>query len=244
VEQGDAITPYYDPMIAKLIVHAPTREGAAAGLAEACRKVEVWPVKTNAGFLARVAGCAEFRHGDVDTGFIDRHAARVMPPAEPDMAAIAAAAAALLPREDDGPWQALRGFRGADATEMRVVVEIGGKTHLVRPRPGGAVHEIAGNNVLFLDGDAWSFGEPRPRASGEAGTGDGAVLAPMPGAVILVDTAAGQPIRRGQRLLVLEAMKMEYILVAPFDGIVADLTVSVGSQVQEGALLVRIEKEG
>ncbi len=244
VEEGDAITPYYDPMIAKLIVHAATRDDAAAGLAQACRTVEVWPVKTNAGFLARAASDPDFLRGDVDTGFIERHVARVIPPSEPDDVARAAAAAALLPKDNRDPWRALMGFRNASMFETRVAVEIGGRTHLVQPAASGVARAIAGDNVLFLDGDAWSFGEPRPKPAGEAGAGDGAVLAPMPGAVILVEIAPGQPIKRGQRLLVLEAMKMEYILVAPFDGTVADLTVQVGSQVQEGALLARIEKEG
>jgi 3-methylcrotonyl-CoA carboxylase alpha subunit len=244
VEQGDTITPYYDPMIAKLIVHAAAREGAAAKLAETCRAVEVWPVKTNAGFLARASGDPDFLCGDIDTGFIERHAARVMPPPEPGNIAVAAAAAALLSKDGGDPWRALTGFRSASTLEKRVTVEIGGRTHLVQPAAGGVVREIAGDHVLFLDGDAWSFDEPRPKAGGEAGAGDGEVLAPMPGAVILVEIAPGQPIKRGQRLLVLEAMKMEYILVAPFDGTVADLAVTVGSQVQEGALLARIEKEG
>jgi 3-methylcrotonyl-CoA carboxylase alpha subunit len=68
------------------------------------------------------------------------------------------------------------------------------------------------------------------------------VLAPMPGAVVLVDAAKGKTVKRGERLLVLQAMKMEYSLVAPLDGTVTDLTVSAGSQVKEGALLARIEK--
>jgi 3-methylcrotonyl-CoA carboxylase alpha subunit len=201
-------------------------------------------VKTNAGFLARAASDPDFLRGDIDTGFIERHAARVIPPTEPDEIVRAAAAAALLPGENADPWRALAGFRSASAFETRVAVEIGGKTHLVQPAADGVVRTIAGDNVLFLNGDAWPFSEPRPMAAGEAGAGDGAVLAPMPGAVILLEIAPGQPLKRGQRLLVLEAMKMEYILVAPFDGTVTDLTVSVGSQVQEGALLARIEREG
>ena len=60
VEQGGAVTPFYDPMIAKLIVHAPSRRAAAAKLASACAEVEVWPVKTNAAFLARAASHPEF----------------------------------------------------------------------------------------------------------------------------------------------------------------------------------------
>ena len=242
VEEGDAITPYYDPMIAKLIVHAATRGAAAAALAEACRAVEVWPVKTNAAFLARAAADPDFVRGGLDTGFIERHAARVIPPPEPDNSVVSAAAAALLPTNEDDPWQALLGFRSVDAPDMRVAVEIAGKTFIVQPAAGGRVREIGGNKVLFLDGGAWLFSEPRPKRVGETGTEDGAVLAPMPGAVILVDVSRGEPVKRGQRLLVLEAMKMEYVLVSPFDGTVADLAVTTGSQVAEGALMVRIER--
>ncbi len=70
VEEGGEVTPFYDPMIAKLIAHAPTRDAAAAKLAEACRQVEVWPVKTNAAFLARCLAEPDFVAGRVDTGFI------------------------------------------------------------------------------------------------------------------------------------------------------------------------------
>jgi len=242
VEEGDPVTPYYDPMIAKLIVHAPTRAQAAADLAAACRAVEVWPVKTNAGFLARATTHPDFVEGGIDTGFIERHAAEIVPPAEPDAAAIAAAAAALLPTDKSDPWRALIGFRGNAVPDAHVAVEIHGKTHLARPAPGGAVREIGGEHVLFLAGDAWAFQAPVPRASGADEAGDGAVLAPMPGAVIQVAAMKGGPVKRGERLLVLEAMKMEYVLVAPFDGNLVELTVSAGSQVQEGALLARIEK--
>jgi len=242
VEEGDTVTPYYDPMIAKLIVHGPTRAQAAADLTAACQAVEVWPVKTNAGFLARASLHPDFVRGGIDTGFIERHAAEIIPPAEPDAAALSAAAAALLPADKSDPWGALTGFRGNAASDTQVAVEIHGKIHLTQPAEGGAVREIGGEQVLFLAGDAWAFGAPVPRSSGEDEAGDGAVLAPMPGAVIQVAAAKGGSVKRGDRLLVLEAMKMEYVLVAPFDGKVMELTVSAGSQVQEGALLARIEK--
>lgn len=242
VEEGDTVTPYYDPMIAKLIVHGVTRNQAAMELAAACRAVEVWPVKTNAGFLARVCSHPDFVRGGIDTGFIEHNAAEILPPAEPDAAALSAAAAALLPADKNDPWSALIGFRGNAAPDTQVAVEIHGKTYLAQPAGGGVAREIGGERVLFLGGDAWAFAAPMPRSSGENESGDGAVLAPMPGAVIQVAAAKGGSVKRGDRLLVLEAMKMEYVLVAPFDGKVMELTVSAGSQVQEGALLARIEK--
>jgi len=242
VEEGDVTTPYYDPMIAKLIVHASTRAEAAAKLAAASAAVEAWPVKTNAGFLARAAADPDFVKGGVDTGFIERHAAHVIPPADPDEEITAAAAAALLPKNMGDPWAALTGFRGLNPVDARVAVEIGGKVHLAEPRAGGMTREINGEHVLFRGGDAWAFAEPAPKAAGEAGTDSGSLLAPMPGAVILVDVANGQAVKRGQRLLVLEAMKMEYVLAAPFDGVVAELTAKTGVRVNEGTLLVRVEE--
>ncbi len=73
--------------------------------------------------------------------------------------------------------------------------------------------------------------------------GDGAILSPMPGAVIAVHVSEGQSVAKGETLLVLEAMKMEQALVAPFSGIVAALKVAQGAQVPEGTLLARIERE-
>ena len=83
------------------------------------------------------------------------------------------------------------------------------------------------------------------RAEGDAGgaAGDGAILSPMPGKVIAVEVAAGDKVTKGQKLLTLEAMKMEHSLTAPFDGVVAELNATAGAQVQVEALLVRIEKE-
>jgi len=242
VEEGDEVTPDYDPMLAKLIVHAPSRSEAAARLGAACRAVEAWPVKTNAGFLARAAAHPDFVRGGIDTGFIARHAAALVPPAEPGPEAIAAAAAALLPNVKDDPWAALTGFRAAGKRQASIAVEIGNRIYFANPEPGGHVVESGGDKLLFLDGDVWPFSLPKPHAAGEEEASDGAVLAPMPGAVVQVEAARGAKVKRGERLLVLQAMKMEYTLAAPFAGTVAELTVSVGTQVKEGALLARIEK--
>ena len=242
VEEGDEVTPNYDPMLAKLIVHAPSRTQAAARLAAACREVEVWPVKTNAGFLARAASHPDFVKGGIDTGFIARHAASLVATGEPAPVAIEAAAAALLPNKKNDPWDALAGFRAAGPALLQVAVEIGGHIHVATPKSGGTIRQVGDTRLVFLNGDVWPFSPPQPHAGGEAEASDGMVLAPMPGAVVLVDAAKGKTVKRGERLLVLQAMKMEYSLVAPFDGTVTDLTVSAGSQVKEGALLARIEK--
>ena len=116
VEQGGEVTAFYDPMIAKLIAHAPTREAAAAKLAGACAEVEVWPVKTNAAFLARCLAEPDFVAGRVDTGFIGARLEALVPsPAAPEPALAAAAAVARLvdgrSAHAASPWEAAPGPR-------------------------------------------------------------------------------------------------------------------------------------
>ncbi len=95
--------------------------------------------------------------------------------------------------------------------------------------------------VVFTEGQATEF-ELTSRGS-VAAAGSGVIVAPMPGRVTSVEVAAGDAVTKGQRLLTLEAMKMEHGLVAPFDGTVAELGVEAGAQVGEGAVLARIEAE-
>ena len=244
VEEGGEVTPHYDPMIAKLITHAPTRESAAAKLAAACGALQVWPVKTNAAFLARAAADPAFVAGDIDTGFIERHMARLVPAAQPSEAVLQAAARAMLPAGND-PWRALTGFRIGGAPDTRVAVDIAGEVHLVslKDAPTPPAQRINGENVLFLGGEAWRFGPPvAEHVAGGAAPSDGAILAPMPGRIVTVDVAAGDVVTAGQRLLVLEAMKMEQALLAPFDGVITDLSALPGAQVSEGTVLVRVGK--
>jgi 3-methylcrotonyl-CoA carboxylase alpha subunit len=246
VEEGGEVTPFYDPMIAKLIVHGPTRAAAAAKLASAARDTQVWPVKTNAAFLARAAADAEFVAGQIDTGFIERHADRLVPAAEPSDTVLQAAARAILPHAGHDPWVSLSGFRANAAPEQRVQVEVGGKPHLVTlrtPAPHYTTAEIGGEAILFLDGEAWPYDLPRAdHASGGGAVSDGAILSPMPGRVIAVEVAQGDHVTKGQKLLVLEAMKMEQAMVAPFDGVVETLAATSGAQVSEGFVLARITK--
>ena len=124
VEEGGEISAHYDPMIAKLIAHGPTRaRGGRSAWPESAQKVEVWPVKTNAAFLARALNHGAFLAGEVDTGFIDRHRDELIGVAEPDRAVLQAAAQALLPQgATEGardPWTVLDGFRMAGPAERR-----------------------------------------------------------------------------------------------------------------------------
>ncbi|WP_411292127.1 acetyl-CoA carboxylase biotin carboxyl carrier protein subunit, partial [Sphingorhabdus sp.] len=91
------------------------------------------------------------------------------------------------------------------------------------------------------DGFARRYVLHEPRGSGQSAASDGAILSPMPGRIIAVEVAAGDIVAKGQKLVTLEAMKMEHSLTAPFDGMVTELNAEVGGQVQVEALLVRIQ---
>jgi len=84
----------------------------------------------------------------------------------------------------------------------------------------------------------------RAEGGGHHGAHDGDIVSPMPGRIIAVEVTAGQTVAKGQKLLTLEAMKMEHTLTAPFDGVVAELNAQAGAQVQVEALLARIESLG
>ena len=90
-------------------------------------------------------------------------------------------------------------------------------------------------------GESFLFVRARPTGTGSAAVSDGAILSPMPGRIIAVDVVAGDTVVKGQKLVTLEAMKMEHSLTAPFDGTVAELNAVAGAQVQVEALLVRID---
>jgi 3-methylcrotonyl-CoA carboxylase alpha subunit len=131
------------------------------------------------------------------------------------------------------------------APDLRVAVDIGGGVQVAAAQTAGSVVDFGDTRVLFLDGEPWKFGPPASGdAVGGAAVSDGAILSPMPGRVAAVDVSEGDPVTKGQRLATVEAMKMELALVAPFDGLVERLSVSLGSQLREGDLLLRIVKNG
>jgi 3-methylcrotonyl-CoA carboxylase alpha subunit len=245
VEEGDAISAFYDPMIAKLIASAHSRDEAIDELASILYSVEVWPVRTNAGFLFNALVEPDFGDGRIDTGFIEKHLDQLIPPTEPqDDVRRAAAAVAILAAEDGAVLPALAGFRLNASPQLAVALS--GST--VELRDDDEIAEVSGfvdeqRVVVFAEGQAFEF------ALGSRGTGtshgvhDGEIEAPMPGKVTAVEVSQGEKVAKGQRLLTLEAMKMEHALTAPFDGTVAELNATPGAQVTEGQLLVRVEAE-
>jgi len=252
VEQRGAITSDYDPMIAKLIAHAPTRLAAAGALGQACRSIEVWPVKTNASFLAACLEHPGFIAGDFDTAFIATHMDALAAKPAPSISPAEAGAAALAldgvgSRLAAGPWNAAAGARGwrlnARPLETGQVYIDGAPAEVPMAFSPGARALLAADDeaVVFGGGCAYSLRRARRGGAPEAtASSDGLLRAPMPGKIASVLVIAGEAVKRGQTLLALEAMKMEHALTAPFDGAVADVTVKEGEQVSEGMVLLRL----
>ena len=95
--------------------------------------------------------------------------------------------------------------------------------------------------VAFYEGQAYEFALSSRGTGTSHGVHDGEIEAPMPGRVTAVEVSQGEKVSKGQRLLTLEAMKMEHALTAPFDGTVAELSATAGAQVSEGTILAVIE---
>jgi 3-methylcrotonyl-CoA carboxylase alpha subunit len=241
VEEGGEVSPFYDPMIAKLIAHGASREEAIENLLAGVDTTEVWPVRTNAGFLGLLLEHPDFQRGTVDTGLIGRDLDQLVHPPEPDAEELAEAAALLAGSPGLGPWSGAVGFRAnaAPRAEARLADDTG-TVHVV-PLEEIEADDPAREVLTFNSGFARRYTLARIEGGGHHSAHDGEILSPMPGKVIAVDIVAGQAVTKGQKLLTLEAMKMEHSLTAPFDGVVAELLVTAGAQVQVEAVLVRVE---
>ena len=245
VEAGAEISPFYDPMIAKVIVHRDTRSEAIAALRETLEEGVVGPLITNSGFLWRLLGHAAFEAGVVDTGLIERNLETLTTRPEPTAEALGLAAMRLGGTPGDSPWPSQSGFRMNAASRRDVhLVDQFGRAFSVDMPDEPAVDYWPGEPVTSIDEGGERFLVQIARTEGGSGgaASDGAILAPMPGKVISVDVSAGQSVVKGQKLMVLEAMKMEHALTAPFDGVVKALDAVAGAQVQVDAVLAKIEK--
>jgi len=271
VRAGDAISPFYDPMIAKIVTHGATRAGALRRLSSALERCEVAGTVTNLAFLGALAAHPGFARGDIDTGLIERDldALVVAPEPGPRETALAALAALGLL----GPAGPCAGFSNWSPLTRTVALRHEGEEIAVRLRTLSAdahdvivgaqtvaAHRAAGR--WELDGEAapnvavtgdlvtvfaqygLAFGIVDPLAREGLGPGDADLIeAPMPGLVKALDAAPGQAVTRGDRLAVLEAMKMEHALLAPRDGVVAEVLTQAGAQVEAGAALIRLADE-
>ncbi|MBY6202371.1 acetyl/propionyl/methylcrotonyl-CoA carboxylase subunit alpha [Maritalea mobilis] len=272
VRAGDEISPWYDPMIAKLIVHGPTRAVALRQLDRALAETEVAGSVTNLTFLRRLATHERFAAGDVDTGLIDRDVADLSEEvaAGSDAVALALAGAALGAGVPDAApgfalWVPLeRAVCVAEGDTLhagRVAVLGAGRARLIReggetevtceggrwsldgqPVPARVVHHDAGLSIFWGEAAHFTIPDPLDVAAGP-GAAAGRIEAPMPGLVKAVLVAPGQAVSAGDRLAVLEAMKMEHALTAGRDGVVAEVLVTEGAQVEAGAALIVLAEE-
>ncbi len=270
VRAGDAISPWYDPMIAKVIVHGPTREVALASLSRALNGTEVGGTVTNLAFLGALAKHQGFAAGDVDTGLIGRELDVLVQEVAPQpiqMVAAAMTALNLVEVEQDAGFTLWAPLHRAvqlrwqdEILDMDVQVESAqrqqwqvssdrleavknGGVWTIDGKPMPEV-SVSGSTVTVFDTYGISFEviDPLDRDSSAAGDTN-VVEAPMPGLVKAVFAEAGQTVNEGDRLAILEAMKMEHALLAARDGIVAEVLAQAGSQVEAGAALVRLEEE-
>ncbi len=285
VRQGDAIQPFYDPLIAKIITHGPTREAALTKLAAALEACQIAGTVTNVPFLLALAKHADFQQGDVDTGLIERDLPMLTARAAPSREVIAVAAIAALgltrARSDADPWSTLAGWRHWSTPRQFAYLEHDGQHLDVRVSGHGKnTYEITTSDgpivLSILDADAagsmrfemgdriltatavehgthltvlfagrtFAFTLPdRLAAEEEDDAVSDRVMSPMPGLIKLVTAKAGASVTKGQPLIVIEAMKMEYTMTAPRDGRIAEVAVSAGDNVRSGALLLALEPE-
>ncbi len=274
VAAGDTISPFYDPMIAKLTAHGTSREDARRKLHAALVETHASGSVTNINFLSDLISNQDFADGNVDTGLIDRYseqltAVRKLPD---EVACLAALQAAGLNKQRKSfssfaLWQpllhtvVLNDHSGGEIIVTLASVE-GSKWEFT---VDGRVHTLIRqcHNQYLFDGvklraecqshhegisvfadHAWHLTAPDP-LDGVDGSADGGdvVVAPMPGQVKLVRVAIGEKVTTGDALIVMEAMKMEHTLTAPRDGIVEEVMGNVGDQVEDGAILLKLEEE-
>ncbi|ALS93322.1 acetyl/propionyl/methylcrotonyl-CoA carboxylase subunit alpha [Xanthomonas oryzae] len=283
VEQGDTISPYYDPMIAKLIVWETDRPAALARMRAALAQFHAVGVTTNSAFLSRLIATASFASAKLDTALIEREHAVLFPQARsPDTAWWCLAAVLIAdtlppavadPADPHSPWQQNDGWRIGARAVQRVILEANGECRQLDVRPDvdgwqvtnadrthtlryhrhdtGLRVEMDGRQwrvQVLRDGSLLTLIDAAQRATfhyhdalveaDQPAQDAGGLTAPMPGRIVSLAATVGQPVTRGQALVVLEAMKMEHTLHAPSDGTVQAYLVAEGDLVADGAALV------
>jgi 3-methylcrotonyl-CoA carboxylase alpha subunit len=285
VREGDAISPFYDSMIAKLIVWGEDRAQALARLDAALAATHIVGLSTNVAFLRRVVASDSFAKAALDTALIEREHKALFdaPPLAPMLVAAGVAARALAEEsalEGADPWSRRDGWRlhGAalrrfelDDSGQRLSVRLerlhDGAGHLCLGSERAAFHatslgdggfdielaEVRTRLQVYRVGDRVAVFAPQGSAlihlvdamalAGAGEVAEGGLAAPMPGKVISLLASAGQTVKKGQAVAVMEAMKMEHTLYAPRDGTVAEVLYAVGDQVMEGGALMRLVAE-
>ena len=271
VEEGDEISPFYDPMLGKLIAWGEDREQARLRLLSMLDEFAIGGLKTNINFLRRIIAHPAFAAAELDTGFIPRYQAQLLPaPSELNdgfWQAAAQAFAQSLPsvvRADDAasPWSRNSGLRAGLPREITLHLSCEGQDRALTLGAGGDAKLLGDSLVVehegvrrtlraIRQGDAlylqWE-GELRrveaydPISAVEASNShQGGLTAPMNGSIVRVLVEAGQTVEAGAQLVVLEAMKMEHSIRAPHAGVIKALYCQEGEMVGEGSALVELE---
>ncbi len=290
VRSGDAISPYYDPMIAKLIVWGADRKQALARMAQALSQYQIVGLATNIAFLKRLVEGQAFSSADLDTGLIERHHDSLFPAAHAAPAnVLALAAVALVEAEKEvsaaqsganaaDPWGQALGWRmnqaylrtlsfsdeyaaeqpyrvklayrasdwlfgvGEAAPQVLSLMSQQGSDFSIKlgeQAVHGSVRRDGELLHVFCNGAHYPLTYLDPMAhAGESETEGGRLTAPMPGKVVAVLATAGQAVKKGDALVIMEAMKMEHTIAAPHDGVVEEVLYGVGDQVTDGAPLL------
>ena len=281
VRQGDTISPFYDSMVAKLIVHGQTREEALARMDEALAQTRIVGLSTNVQFLRYVVRSPSFAEANLDTALIPREEA-VLFKQEPvglPMAAASAIAQTLLDEkagEGTDPFSRRDGWQTHGVTQRPFEFDFHGepaKATLTYGHDGAlqlTVGDVSGPLVFSKNahGIDLQFAGQRLTATvytqgevdhvftargatqitaidllahaGESHAEGGRLTAPMPGKILSFSVKAGDTVKKGQPLAVMEAMKMEHTIAAPADGVVEELMYAPGDQVTEGSELLKI----
>jgi 3-methylcrotonyl-CoA carboxylase alpha subunit len=253
VSEGGEISPFYDPMIAKLICTGDTRDEVRMALAEACDGVATYPVHNNAGFLARLLRDETFAKGVATTGYIGEHLDRLIYRPEPSVEGLAAATNTLGEARwaydrfnpVSGAWDRLTGFRVNGPVDLETQIAVDGETRTatLQTVEGKPTTLLPIDDSVLLIEHGWPFEVSLPRHGtgiDGASSSDGSIVSPMPGRIISVAVRDGDIVKAHQALATVEAMKMEHVLRAPFDGEVTALSTKQDDQVVEGKLLMKI----
>ncbi|WP_434710242.1 acetyl/propionyl/methylcrotonyl-CoA carboxylase subunit alpha [Pseudomonas sp. R1-1] len=271
VEEGDEISPFYDPMLGKLIAWGEDREQARLRLLSMLDEFAIGGLKTNINFLRRIIAHPAFAAAELDTGFIPRYQEQLLPAPQPLSDAFWSAAAQALAqslpqrtREDDlaSPWSINSGLRAGLPPETTLHLSCEGQDRAVtldgtgNARLSGealiiddagvrrALRAIRQGDALYLhwDGELRRVETYDPISAVDAShSHQGGLTAPMNGSIVRVLVEAGQAVEAGAQLVVLEAMKMEHSIRAPHAGVIKALHCQEGEMVGEGSALVELE---
>jgi 3-methylcrotonyl-CoA carboxylase alpha subunit len=258
VIEGDEVSIYYDPMIAKLIVWGSDRKRALARLQRALGDYRIGGVSTNVGFLYNLASSRAFRAGEVNTGFIDQHSDEIFRrrPLDIDYAAPLAAAALMRRRAEQARRAAERSWEPSSPwystcawglSEPPLQVQVQGQqlsvavAEAVDLTPVQSIITAAGFDLVTRDGFFRCAEVPPDFGCDRAAATPESFNAPMNGTLISLLCEPGAAVKGGDTLLVMEAMKMEHAMVAPYDGAVSEFYFTEGDRVEGGATLLMFE---